>query len=118
MSRLIQKDKEKLTICLDFDGVFNEYQGYDGDNIGRPRPGLREFLEHLNLEYTVVIVSARRYTKIISWLNKYNHVHLVHNVTSYKVPAVAYIDDRGVPFTGDYTETLRQLHTFKPYWQQ
>ena len=26
----------KPTICVDFDGVLNNYKGYDGDNLGIP----------------------------------------------------------------------------------
>ena len=37
----------KPIICIDFDGVLNNYNGYDGDNLGTPRPGAKEFLEKL-----------------------------------------------------------------------
>lgn len=116
MSRLITKDKP--TICLDFDGVFNTYKGYDGDNLGTPRPGLKEFLEQLTQEYSITIFSVRRYSKIINWLTNYDLLNYVDNVTSYKVPAVAYIDDRAIQFKGDYQETLEQLKDFKPYWRE
>ena len=38
----------KPIICIDFDGVLNNYNGYDGDNLGTPRPGAKEFLEKLS----------------------------------------------------------------------
>ena len=105
------------TVCVDFDGVLNNYHGYDGDNLGTPREGVKEFLEQLSLEYDIVIFSARRYSKIIKWLTDYDLIKYVSNVTSYKVPAVAYIDDRGINFDGDYTNALRQLKMFRPYWK-
>ena len=41
----------------------------------------------------------------------------VSEVTSIKPPAIAYIDDRAITFDGDYTETIKELKNFKPYWQ-
>lgn len=105
------------TICVDFDGVLNNYKGYDKDNLGTPREGVKEFLETLSQEYDVVIFSARRYTKIIKWLTDYGLIQYVSNVTQYKFPAVAYIDDRALKFKGNYTETLKELKKFKPYWK-
>ena len=116
--RLIPIDKEKPVVCIDFDGVLNTYKGYDGDNLGTPREGCREFLEELNENYTVMIYSVRRYSKIIGWLKDNDLIHLVTNVTSYKLPAVAYIDDRAIPFDGDYSKAVKKLKGFKPYWQK
>ena len=39
----------KPIICIDFDGVLNNYKGYDGDNLGTPKDGAKEFLEKLHL---------------------------------------------------------------------
>lgn len=105
------------TVCVDFDGVLNNYKGYDGDNLGTPRPGAREFLEQLSKEYDVVVFSVRRYSKIIKWLTDYDLLKYVVNVTSYKPLAVAYIDDRAIRFNGNYNETLEELKDFKPYWK-
>ena len=105
------------TVCVDFDGVLNTYKGYKGDNLGTPRPGCKEFLEQLSKEYDVVIFSVRRYAKIIKWLNEYNLLQYVVNVTSYKPRAVAYIDDRAIQFNGNYEQTLKELKGFKTYWE-
>ena len=107
----------KPTICLDFDGVFNNYKGYDGDNLGTPREGIREFLEKLNEDYTIEVCSVRRYSKIIKWLHDNDLLQYVANVTSYKPKAIAYVDDRGINFSGDYEETLKQIKNFKTYWE-
>lgn len=108
----------KPTICIDFDGVLNNYRGYDGDNLGTPRPGAKEFLQELNKNYKVIILSARRYSKIITWLNEHGLWEYVTDVTSFKPPALAYIDDRGIQFKGNYQEILEQLKDFKPYWRE
>ena len=116
--RLIPNLHEK-SIAIDFDGVLNNYTGYDEDHIPEPRPGAKEFLIELSNMYNVIIFSARSYTKIIPWLNKYNLQMYVHDVTGYKPKdVVAFIDDRGITFNGDYEETLRQVKNFKPYWQK
>ena len=108
---------EKPVICVDFDGVLNDYNGYDPNDLGSPKAGCKEFLKELCKNYCVVILSARRYSKIIVWLDKYDLLKYVSNVTSYKPPAFAYIDDRSVQFTGDYNQTLNELKEFKPYWK-
>ena len=115
--RLIPIDKDKPPICIDFDGVLNTYKGYDGDNLGTPREGAREFLETLSREYTITIFSVRPYVKIIPWLEAHDLLCYVANVTSYKERAICYIDDRGLKFEGDYKECLKQLKGFKPYWE-
>ena len=115
--RLIPNVKPK-SIALDFDGVLNNYRGYDGDNLGQPRPGCKEFLQKLHKRYFVVILSARRYSKIIKWLDDNDLWDYVDNVTSMKPPAIAYIDDRAIKFDGDYDQALKQLWGFKPYWKK
>ena len=116
--RLIPNLKPQ-SIALDFDGVLNNYKGYDGDNLGMPRPGAKEFLQELSKDYNIIIFSARRYTKIIRWLNKYNLQQYICNVTGYKPRnVVAFIDDRGITFNGNYQETLEQIKYFKPHWEK
>ena len=107
----------KPIICIDFDGVLNNYNGYDGDNLGTPRPGAKEFLEKLSKKYIIIILSARRYTKIIKWLNEYDMLQYVAEVTSIKPPARVYLDDRGIQFNGDYEKALKDIKNFKTYWE-
>jgi len=106
----------KPFLCVDFDGVLNNYKGYDEDYLGTPREGAAEFLQTLSQKYTVIILSSRRYSKIIKWLQEYELLDYVGNVTSIKYPAVAYIDDRGIQFNGDYDKILQELEDFTPYW--
>ena len=107
----------KPNICLDFDGVFNEYKGYDGDNIGRPREGIKEFLETLSQDYTIIVCSVRKFPMIIKWLEEHNLRKYVASVTSFKPPAIAYLDDRGIRFDGDFDKALEDIKSFRTYWE-
>lgn len=107
----------KPTVCVDFDGVLNNYRKYDENDLSTPREGAKEFLEELSKKYRVVILTARRFDKVMEWLNQYELSKYVFDVTNIKPPALAYIDDRGIPFMGDYTDTLRTLSYFEPYWK-
>ena len=111
-------NKRKLTICVDFDGVLNNYTHYDENNCFTPRPGAKEFLGKLNEKFMVIIFTARSFPKVERWLRNYDLSKYVADVTNIKVPAVAYIDDRGIQFNGDYNEILEQLKDFKPYWKE
>lgn len=82
----------KKTICVDFDGVLNEYNGYEEGNLGELLTGSKEFIKELRKKYKVVILTSRQKEQVIDWLN--NNGFPSMKVTNRKVPAVAYIDDR------------------------
>ena len=107
----------KPTIALDFDGVLNNYKGYDGDNLGTPRQGAKEFLQTLSKNHKVIILTARNFAKVLNWLQEYDLSKYVYDVTNIKQPATEYIDDRAIPFNGDYEDTLAKLEYFEPYWK-
>ena len=108
----------KPIICIDFDGVLNNYKGYDGDNLGTPRPGAKEFLEKLSKRFTVIILTVRRYSLVIKWLVDYNLWDYVQDVTSIKPAAVCYVDDRGINFNGDYDKAIKDINNFKTWWEK
>lgn len=109
--------KMKPIICIDFDGVLNNYDHYDENDLSTPRAGAREFLETLSQNHKVVILTARNFAKVLNWLQEHGLSKYVYDVTNIKVPAVAYIDDRAIPFDGDYEGTLAKLEYFEPYWK-
>lgn len=109
--------KYKRNIAVDFDGVLNNYTGYDPHNLFTPRSGAKEFLEKLHEQYDIIIYSTRNSSEIVKWLEKYHFDKYVKVVTDKKPPAVAYIDDRAIRFNGDYRECLENL-TEKAYWQK
>ena len=109
------KPSSRKTIVLDFDGVIAQYKnGWTGvEPTEPPVPGAREAVEELiRLGYEVVVVSSRAYMgehpggehAIVRWLDANGFPPL--RVTSDKVPAVLYVDDRGFRFTGDWREVL------------
>ena len=109
--------KFKKTIAVDFDGVLNNYTGYDPHNLFTPRSGVEDFLKTLNKQYEVIIYSTRNKSDIEKWLIKYHLDKYIQRVTNKKPPAVAYIDDRAVRFNGDYSDCLEDLDE-RAYWQK
>ena len=107
----------KKTIAIDFDGVLNEYTGYDEKDLQNPKRGVKEFLEKLNKKYTVIIFTSRNKSDVEHWIKRYHFEKYIKKVTNTKPPAVAYIDDRAIQFKGDYNTILDELEGFEPYWK-
>lgn len=110
--------KFKKTVAVDFDGVLNEYRGFDEKNLYTPRKGAKEFLETLTHDYTVIVHTSRDRFKVEQWLRKYNLDKYVRRVSNTKPPAVAYIDDRAINYDDDYMEVLKKLDNFKTWWEK
>ena len=106
----------KKTICVDFDGVLNEYDGYEEGNLGEPLTGSKEFIKELRKKYKVVILTSRQKEQVINWLS--NNGFPSMKVTNRKIPAVAYIDDRAIRFNGSYIQTIYEAVNLKPYWME
>lgn len=109
------------TICLDFDGVMNTYDGWKGeDNLFMPKPGLPKFLAELrDRGFDIVVCSTRNVVKILEWLQIHHIDHYIKDVTNIKPLALAYIDDRGFRFSGDYNATLMHIDFgLKTYWEK
>lgn len=106
------------TIAVDFDGTLHPYtRGWTGSEPDDepPFPGAEAFLLGLLRDgYDIAIFSCRAdhldgELGIIRWLNKHMRPIFLAmrddkrvTVTHVKPPAVAYVDDRAVVFTGDY----------------
>lgn len=121
-SRLLQNagmEKSKKTVCLDFDGVIHSYRsGWKGVTV-IPDPPIHRVdraIARLRKNYRVVVYSARCQGEdgvqaIREWLVKHNIE--VDDVCLFKPPAHVYVDDRAVPFTGDWDETIDMINAFR-----
>ena len=108
----------KQRVAVDFDGVLHQYNGWQGDGtFADPVPGAKQFLEKISRHYDVVVCTARdRLDFVCGWLSKHSMLGLVELVTNQKPIAVAYIDDRGVRFNGDF-DAMYEAIKQKPWWQ-
>lgn len=108
------------TICLDFDGVCNLYDGWKGEEeLFAPRPHLNDFISSLKQEgVRVVIHSTRPASRIKEWLEKWE-IKGVDDVVDHKPPATAYLDDRAVRFDGEFSEQLaKEVAGLKTFWEK
>jgi hypothetical protein len=112
-------EKVRRTVCLDFDGVLHSYHsGWQGAEVIRDPPihGTREAVARLRQHYRVVVYSARCCTPegrgaVESWLRK--HDIEVDEVCEHKPPALVYVDDRAIPFRGDWEEVIGEIRQFR-----
>lgn len=105
------------TIAVDLDGVLNLYDGWKGpEAFAEPRPGAREFLEEARTTYRVVIHTTRDPEAVTKWLEANGFP--LYEVTSQKVPAVVYLDDRALPFQGSFDGVLEKIRAFRPFWEE
>lgn len=111
--------RARRTICLDFDGVIHSYRsGWCGAEVipDPPIHGTKEAIGRLRKGHRVVIHSARcateaGYEAVKAWLLK--HDLQVDDVCRFKPPAVIYVDDRAVPFRGDWQQTIADINDFR-----
>lgn len=98
-------DHRRNRVCVDFDGVITQYDGWHGpDHFDPPTPGIREFLRGIQaMGYAVCIYTARvgvgrdeDNARLFKYLMDndipYDEVWL----DPQKPPAHAYVDDRAV----------------------
>lgn len=111
------------TIVFDFDGVIHSYKsGWKGTTIipDPVVPGIKLVIDTLRSEgYHVVVVSSRcSHPEGISAIRKYlsDNDIVVDDIMSGKPPALCYIDDRAIRFTGQTDTLLDEIKNFKP-WQ-
>lgn len=99
------------TVCMDFDGVLHWYRlgWHNGKIYDVPRPGAKEAVRALEAAgcRVVVCTAGREPVEVEHWLAQYEFPVL--EVTNTKPPAVAYVDDRAVPFRGDWSAMLEQV---------
>lgn len=105
------------TVAVDFDGVIHAYsKGWqDGSIYDEPLPGAFEALRLLMETYAVMVHTTREPASVARWIKERSGIETAWHadegtlpefwnrqdcilVTRRKLPAVAYIDDRGIRF--------------------
>jgi hypothetical protein len=112
-------ERARRTICLDFDGTVHSYHsGWCGATVipDEPTHGAREAIARLRESHRVVIHSARCRTAegrsaIEAWLAR--HGIEVDEVCEHKPPASIYVDDRALPFRGDWQQTVADIRNWR-----
>jgi len=124
----ISAQHRKFDLAIDFDGVIHSYtSGWLGFDIlvDPPVPGAIEFLKDALKHFRVSIMSTRAAEQkgvvaIKEYLQKYgmtkDEVDKIH-VTSVKIHAKIYIDDRGYQFNGTFP-AIKYIKTFLPWYKK
>jgi len=108
----------KRILTLDFDGVLNNYGGWNGeDDLSTPRDGVGAFLASLNEFFDVKIMSSREPAKIQNWLKENDLDQYISEILKKPVPFWLHIDDRALRFDGNYKDIVEEIEEFKPYWE-
>ena len=112
----------RKNIVFDFDGVIHKYsKGWqDGKIYDEPVPGIKEVINELHKDYDIYVVTTRardlgQQYQVEEYLKE--HGIEFDCVTSIKIPASVYIDDRAITFNPDNIDTLvHDIKNFQP-WQ-
>lgn len=121
--------RKRKTICIDFDGVIHDYsKGWRGiDVYDKPLDGAKEGLHALkDAGWIIIIYTTRNDTpKLREFLDSnglaYDYINCNPNqpVGSDKGKLIAdvYLDDRGITFEGNWSDSIEKILNFKP-WQK
>lgn len=112
----------RKNIVFDFDGVIHKYsRGWqDGRIYDKPVEGIKEVINELHKDYDIYVVTTRardigQQLEVEKYLND-NGIEF-DMVTSVKVPAMVYVDDRAITFNPDNVSRLvKDIKNFQP-WQ-
>lgn len=118
--------KNGKTICIDFDGVINNYKGYKGWGVFEEIvPGADKGIQSLKESgWTIIIFTTREETKLIADycddngipFDEINRNSRNHPFTNMGKPlADIYLDDRGITFEGNWEDILPKINSFKPW---
>lgn len=116
-------EKKRYTVAVDCDGVLHSYTTpwSSADSLPDPPvPGAIEWLNEIVKHFDVVILTTRGDQEggneaVIAWLREHGYTGPDLLVTSKKVPALVYIDDRAWRFEGDNFPTAQQVHEARPW---
>jgi hypothetical protein len=119
MRRLDLDNPVRPIVCVDLNGVLDDYRGWrHPDHWDPPRPGARAFLEALRSRgFDIVVFTTRHPVGVRRWLREHGLYDAVDAVTRKKPAAHVFVDDRAVCFTGDFDDALARIAQFKAHWE-
>jgi len=117
---------EKLRLMIDFDGVISKYtNGWnDGKLVDDPMEGVKEAIDHFKEQgYEIIIFTTRASTthnndptseQLVTDLRRWLSEHEIQYdaITSEKLGALAYIDDKAIRFT-NWSDVIKQVEEIK-----
>lgn len=117
------------TVCIDIDGTICHYIEWQGATVfGEIIPGAVENIRKLKDCGCFIIIYTTRADKfaIAEFLNRnkipYDSInenpHQPDNAIGGKPIADVYVDDRNVPFEGNWEKTYKDIIHFKPWEEQ
>lgn len=132
-----EKIKGRPTICVDFDGVIHSYTSpwtKETEIHDPPVPGAMEFLRRCTDHFTVCVLSTRSRNPLAvhamqGWMidhwrpgepdgdaaaEEFNRWFSKIEFPTEKPPAILYIDDRAMLFTGSWP-TVEEIQNFIPW---
>lgn len=116
-------ENRKWTVAVDCDGVLHSYTTpwVSADHIPDPPvPGAIDWLNEICQKFDVAIHTTRGDQKggneaVMTWLRDNGFAGPDLLVTSRKIPALIYVDDRAYRFEGDNFPTANEVHQLRPW---
>tara|TARA_R100000664_G_scaffold12618_1_gene20234 strand:- start:1894 stop:2280 length:387 start_codon:yes stop_codon:yes gene_type:complete len=116
-------ENDLKNIAVDFDGVIHNFDKgfHDGTCYGDPLPGALDAIKTLATKYNVIIFTAKAKpsrplvngktgTELVQeWLEEYDVMQYVTEITAEKPRSQIYIDDKGYHFQ-NWPDTLKYLN--------
>ncbi len=103
---------------IDLDGVLNMYDGkYVENKLPEMRLGAREFVQKIYKDYDLVLFTTRNNLEATKWLIDNKMDKYFKDVSSVKIPAYIYLDDRAIGFDGNYEKAIAEIEKFQVYWK-
>lgn len=113
-------------VCVDLDGTIAHYKEWvSEDHFGEPIKGVQDAFAKLHKEGWKIIIFTTRgnHERIKNYLDKHS-IPFDHINTNPEQPAGAedgkpiadaYVDDRGIPFNGNWAATVDEVLKFVPW---
>ena len=113
-------ERDENNLAIDFDGVIHNFSKgyYDGTCYGEPIDDSLYALKLLSKKYNIIIFSSKCLPDrplvngltgrelIIEWLQKYDVLKYVKEITHVKPRAKYYIDDKAIEFKNNWKDIL------------